>query len=172
MRLIDIIEKYGIETCKYPLEPYIVPDDFRGKPEYNHKLCIGCAACGVACPPNAINVKANNEGEIIWEFNCGRCIFCGRCEEVCPTNAIKLSHEYEMAAKFDKSALIQRGVIKMAKCKDCGNFFASQRLIDYALKRLELSNLSKDRFENAKFYVNLCPACKSKRAIANIKEIV
>ena len=57
MKLFDITEKYGKATYAYPFEPYIVPENFRGQPEYTYELCIGCAACGIACPSNAIELK-------------------------------------------------------------------------------------------------------------------
>lgn len=168
MKLIDITDKYGLETCKYPLEPYLVPETYRGQPKYKFDLCIGCAACSVACPPNAIRVMAVDT-KIVWEFDCGRCIFCARCDEVCPTGAIRLSTEYELAAKFDKSALIQRGEMDMASCKECGKLYSTKRLINYTLRKLELSNLNEERIKHARFYVNLCPECKSKNAILSLK---
>lgn len=114
MKLFDITEKYGKATYAYPFEPYIVPENFRGQPDYTYDLCIGCAACGIACPSNAIELKMNDEQtRLVWQFDCGRCIFCGRCDEVCPTGAVRLSDSFELAVKFDKSALIQRGELEM-----------------------------------------------------------
>ena len=57
MKILDLTSKYGVVTTKYPFEPYNPGDYFRGLPRYNYSLCIGCAACGVACPSNAITLK-------------------------------------------------------------------------------------------------------------------
>jgi NAD-dependent dihydropyrimidine dehydrogenase PreA subunit len=72
MKLLDISKKYGEITHKYPFEPYKVAENFRGKPAYVYDLCIGCAACGIACPSNAITVVFNDDkSKLIWEFDCG-----------------------------------------------------------------------------------------------------
>ena len=95
MKLFDVTEKYGKATYAYPFEPYKVPENFRGQPFYTYELCIGCAACGVACPSNAIELKMNEkQDKLVWQFDCGRCIFCGRCDEVCPTGGVRLSQGF------------------------------------------------------------------------------
>lgn len=169
MKLIDITEKYGKATHKYPLDIYSVEENYRGKPSYNYDICIGCAACGVACPSNAITIKSDEAKEkLIWEFDCGRCIFCGRCDEVCPTGAIRLSNEFELAVKFDKSALIQRGELDIVKCKICGKPHTTKRLIDYAKERLTKANISEIRLREAKDYLYICQKCKEERAVDNL----
>lgn len=176
MKLIDITEKYGKATHKYPFEPYAVSANFRGKPAYIFDLCIGCAACGIACPSNAITVAFNeSQSKLIWEFDCGRCIFCGRCDEVCPTGAIRLSEEFELAVKFDKSALIQRGELDTHYCSACQKPFTAKRLIQYSLECLSKANLSEKRLEEAKGYVSMCPTCKKNATATNFtsgKEMV
>lgn len=166
MKLLDITEKYGKATYSYPLEPYAVPENFRGKPQYTFDLCIGCTACGVACPSNAIEVKMNKEQtKLVWEFNCGRCIFCGRCDEVCPTGAVRLSNEYELAVKFNKDDLIQRGELDIETCKCCNQPFTVKRLIKFALDRMKNARLSDERIAEAEDYLHICPKCKEQRAV-------
>ena len=165
MKLFDITEKYGKATYAYPFEPYIVPENFRGQPDYTYDLCIGCAACGIACPSNAIELKMNEEQtKLVWEFDCGRCIFCGRCDEVCPTGAVRLSDSFELAVKFDKSALIQRGELEMQTCKCCGKPFTPKRLINFTLEKLGTANLLPGRLEEAKEYLFICPECKKNQS--------
>ena len=170
MKLLDISKKYGEITHKYPFEPYQVANHFRGKPAYIFDLCIGCAACGIACPSNAITVEFNDgKSKLVWEFDCGRCIFCGRCDEVCPTGAIRLSEE------FDKSALIQRGELDVQCCTTCQKPFTAKRLVKYSYDRLSKANLGEKRLEEAKSYLNICPTCKKNATVANFttgKEMV
>lgn len=167
MKLLDMTKKYGKATYKYPFEPYEVPENYRGKPNYTYDLCIGCAACGVACPSNAIELKLNDtKDRLVWKFDAGRCIFCGRCDEVCPTGAVMLSSEFELAVKFDKSALMQQGELVVAHCKCCGKPFTTKRLIDYALERMQNANLPDDRLEEAKEYVYYCVDCKKQHTVS------
>ncbi|WP_024955558.1 formate hydrogenlyase complex iron-sulfur subunit [Sulfurospirillum arcachonense] len=161
LKLLDISKKYGDATHKYPFEPYVVADNFRGKPAYKFDLCIGCAACGIACPSNAITVQFNeDQSKLVWEFDCGRCIFCGRCDEVCPTAAITLSNEFELAVKFDKNALIQRGELETQYCSKCNKPFSAKRLVHYGYECLSKANLGEKRLKEAENYLTVCPTCK------------
>ena len=65
--------------------------------------CTACGLCAVACPAEAITMKAaertKEEKHLyreekyaeIYEINMLRCIFCGMCEEACPKSAIYLT---------------------------------------------------------------------------------
>ena len=166
MKLLDITRKYGSSTYDYPFGPYEVCDGFRGKPSYEYEKCIGCAACAVACPSNAINVKLNEEkNKLVWEFDCGRCIFCGRCDEVCPTNAIMLSPEYELAVKFNKEDLIEKGELELQVCKNCEKPFTTKRLIAYTRERLEKAGWDKKSLLKKTEYIELCPECKRRVSV-------
>lgn len=167
--LIDITRKYGSTTYGYPFEEYRVNDNYRGLPKYVYEQCIGCSACGIACPPNAIKIAPNEKmDKLIWEFDCGRCIFCGRCDEVCPTGAIRLSSDFELAVTFDKSDLVQRGELDMEYCSVCKKPFSTTRLIDYGYERLKNANLSEGRLKEAKEYLRVCVDCKQNMAIEKI----
>ena len=169
MKLFDITEKYGKATYAYPFEPYIVPDNFRGQPFYTYDLCIGCAACGVACPSNAIELKMNeDQSKLVWQFDCARCIFCGRCDEVCPTGGVRLSDGFALAVKFDKTALIQRGELEVEQCSCCGKSFTPKRLINYAKEKLENSNLLPGRLQEAQEYLHICPTCKQAKSVERL----
>jgi len=106
--------------------------------------------------------------KLIWEFDCGRCIFCGRCDEVCPTGAVRLGNSFELAVKFDKSALIQHGELEMEKCSCCGEAFSPKRLIKFTLEKLSTANLLPGRLEEAKKYLYICPECKKAQSVERV----
>ncbi len=97
LKLIVKSFKWGRVTRKYPFEPHPVPEDFRGRVEFNSELCMGCGACANVCPPNAIEVKDEGGVRVIKLF-IGRCIFCGRCEENCPVMAVKQTDDFELSS--------------------------------------------------------------------------
>ncbi len=183
MKIFDLLKRHGIVTRSYPFAPYEMEGDYRGMPVYNYELCIGCAACGVACPPNAIKVKWNmseaqsgdgadaseqnsvaTKKSVSWVYDCGRCIFCSRCDEVCPTGAIRLGDQFELSTKLDREALLQTGELAAAKCSSCGEAFAPKRLTNYALQKLEAAGLT-SRIEAAKKYTQVCQKCKRDDAL-------
>lgn len=166
MKLLDMTRKYGNATYNYPFEPYLVPEGFRGKPSYEYEKCIGCSACAVACPSNAINVKLNKDKtKLVWEFNCGRCIFCGRCDEVCPTNAVMLSNEFENAVRFEKDALIERGELDVQHCQECNTPFTTKKLVAYNLLRLKRVGWDEASLLEKTKYMTTCPECKKNAAV-------
>lgn len=161
MKLLDMTRKYGSATYNYPFEPYLVPDGFRGKPAYEYEKCIGCTACAIACPSNAINVKLNaDKTKLVWEFNCARCIYCGRCDEVCPTNAVMQSDEFETAVRFDKENLKERGELDVECCEVCKLPFTTKKLIAYDIERLKNVGWAKGTVAEKTKYIRTCPECK------------
>ena len=161
LKMLKHILKQGDGTVKYPFAPLEQAKDVRGKPEHTHELCIACAACASACPPNAIQMAADTEaGTIEWSINYGRCIFCGRCEETCPTGAIKLTPEFELAV-MSKEDLTDTCTFQLQKCSECGQYFAPRKEIDYAARLLEHVGGDGAAFES----LGVCLDCKRKRAL-------
>ena len=143
-----------------------MPYGFRDKPTYTYENCIGCTACAVACPSNAMNVKLNEDkSKLVWEFNCARCIFCGRCDEVCPTNAIRLSDVFEMAVKFNKEDLIERGELDLQCCEVCSKPFTTKKLISHNLERLRKVGWEESTLAEKTKYMKTCPECKKRDSV-------
>lgn len=48
--------------------------------------CTGCSCCYNICPKNAIEMKYNENGELIPHVNKEKCINCNKCIKACPAN--------------------------------------------------------------------------------------
>ena len=51
-------------------------------------MCIGCGACVVVCPTDAISIKCINDA-YIPRVDSGKCIECTKCIDVCPGISIE-----------------------------------------------------------------------------------
>jgi hydrogenase-4 component H len=91
-------------TTRYPFVKPELPPSFRGHPQVDTSLCVGCGLCSRNCPSKAIEM-VEVEGKKYPQFWLDRCIFCGRCIESCHKGAIKNSGEFELATT-DKSELV------------------------------------------------------------------
>ncbi|NKQ41492.1 MAG: 4Fe-4S dicluster domain-containing protein [Sulfurovum sp.] len=166
MKLLDMTRKYGNATHEYPFAPYEVAEGFRGKPEYTYELCIGCTACAVACPSNAMNVQLNEaKDKLVWKFDCGRCIYCGRCDEVCPTGAVALGDNFETAVRLNKEDLIETGELELQACVRCNVNFTTKRLIAYCIENFINVGWSKEQIDHKAVYIKTCPTCKKEESV-------
>lgn len=116
----------GPYTSKFPKEPSIPPETFRGKPQYDEEKCIGCGACAQVCPSRAIEVIDNLETrkrKLVLRYDI--CIFCGQCHEYCTTkDGITLSNEYDLAT-LDRSTTIETVEKDIVTCEVCGSVVAA-----------------------------------------------
>jgi formate hydrogenlyase subunit 6/NADH:ubiquinone oxidoreductase subunit I len=61
-------------------------------------LCIGCRACQLACPADAIKMYVlegnfpKNRKRIFPGIDYSRCTYCGLCVEACPVNALVMTN--------------------------------------------------------------------------------
>ncbi len=85
-------------TRNYPFEKPEMPENFRGKIEFDPDKCIGCKICMRDCPANAIRIIKVAEKKFEAEFYLDRCVYCAQCVDSCPKNALKTTKEYELAA--------------------------------------------------------------------------
>ena len=172
LKLFREVLKVGQATIPYPFVQVEVSPGFRGKPEYNPEQCIACAACTIACPPNALTMETDLElGKRTWSIFYGRCIYCARCEEVCPTGAIKLGYDYELAS-FSRADLIIRADFRLAACVVCGIYFASAKEVDHVLALLDQAGLPRDEAADRKALLSACPECRRKIDLPKVKPLV
>jgi hydrogenase-4 component H len=171
-KLIKEVLRVGQATVPYPFVPVEVSPGFRGKPEYNPEQCIACAACTIACPPNALNMETDLEQGIrTWSIFYGRCIFCARCEEVCPTGAIHLGPDFELAS-FSRADLTIRADFRLAACSQCGAYFASAKALDHVLALLEQAGLPREDATDRRALLLMCPECRRKTDLPRVKPLV
>jgi Ni,Fe-hydrogenase III small subunit/ferredoxin len=94
----------GHRTSRYPAEPPLLPDRFRGAPVLDEARCPdGCRDCIEACPTDALHVDERG-----LSLDTGRCLFCTECTGACPSGAIGFTREYRLAARR-REDLVLRG---------------------------------------------------------------
>jgi hydrogenase-4 component H len=168
LKLIKEVLQVGNATRPYPFVPAEVSEGFRGKPKHDPEVCIACAACAVACPPNALTITTDpDQGIITWQIFYGRCIYCGRCEEVCPTGALRLTQDFELAV-MNKADLYDQADYQLAACTQCGVLFAPAKELEYVIALLEQAGLSGEELEERRRLLGICPTCKRKTDISKL----
>ena len=112
-------------TTKYPAEPVIPPDGFRGLPRFDEKECVGCLACFEVCPARAIDyVDDKEKKQRVLTHHWDVCIFCQQCEKACITEkGIRLTKEFELA-EFNRRAGISQSRKELVICVHCGEIVA------------------------------------------------
>lgn len=61
-------------------------------------LCVGCRACQMACPADAIKMYRvegdypKNKQRIFPGIDYSRCTYCGLCVQACPTGALVMTN--------------------------------------------------------------------------------
>jgi len=129
----------GPVTTKFPFEPYVPPDGFRGRPTFYPDDCIGCKACAEVCPTKCIDVIDDLTGNppmrrLVLHYD--RCIFCGHCELNCTTaKGIRLGKEYDLAC-FDRSACVQAVENELVLCETCGALIGAKRHLLFVADQL------------------------------------
>lgn len=127
-------------TTKFPAKPCIVPDKYRGKPEFDLDTCIGCGACVNVCPsPNCLtmvdDLEANPPVRKIMHQT-SACIFCGNCHENCTTETgINLSNKWDLAT-LDKESLYETHEFELQMCEKCGELIGTKKHLIWLYEKL------------------------------------
>ena len=126
-------------TSRFPYEPHIPPERYRGKPKYDENTCVGCTACFQVCPARAIEVEdivEGGSGKRVLTHYPDKCIFCGHCEANCITKeGIRLSNRYEISY-FDPKEVIDTVEHELLICESCGSIIGTKRHILWIARKI------------------------------------
>lgn len=125
-------------TTKFPSEPHVPMENFRGKPVVDDANCVGCETCANVCPSMAITFHDDKERKVrIIERDYGRCIYCGQCEEHCITgNGVKLSDTIYDLSTFNRDELVETQEKALLICESCGTVITTKEHMTYLNSKL------------------------------------
>lgn len=127
-------------TTRFPAKPCIVPERYRGKPEFDLDTCIGCGACVNVCPsPGCLSQVDDLESnppvrKITHRYD--NCIFCGNCEENCTTETgIKLSNQWDLAT-LNREDTVETHEFELQMCEKCGALIGTKKHLIWLYEKL------------------------------------
>ncbi|MHC4482076.1 MAG: 4Fe-4S dicluster domain-containing protein [Planctomycetota bacterium] len=127
-------------TTRFPAEPCVVPEKYRGKPEFDLDKCIGCGACVNVCPSSVCLAMADDLDadppvrKITLSYY--TCIFCGNCEDNCTTTeGIKLSNQWDLAT-LDKESEVETHEFELQLCEKCGALIGTKKHLIWLYEKL------------------------------------
>jgi len=125
----------GPYTTKFPYEPHIPAEKFRGKPEFDEIECVGCGACAEVCPSQCIDM-VDGEEKRKFTLHYDDCIFCGQCQANCITEkGIRLTPEYDLAT-FDRREAKTSIEKDLLFCECCGEVIGTVDHIKWLVRKL------------------------------------
>ena len=95
LRIVMNALRTGVVTTRYPAEPSVPPDRFRGAPVLRPGSRLPPPA---VCPAGALSERVDAGGSHV-ALDLARCVFCGRCAEDPWAGAITMGREFELAAR-------------------------------------------------------------------------
>ena len=93
-------------TLRYPSVPADLPENNRGRVEWDMQKCIWCMLCQKNCPTHAISTDKAAQTQSVTR---NRCIACGRCVEVCPTQTIYMRRNTPSQQRSRRSTSMPSG---------------------------------------------------------------
>ena len=109
------------------------------------RVCVGI--CHKTVGMSAINITKQDNGDQLIEFLPEKCIACGSCAYICPKEAIKVE---DISDKRIITTPSGRMEFKLRQCKNCGDYWAPEKQLEYIAKK---SNLPLESFD-------LCLDCR------------
>jgi len=93
-------------TIRYPKEPAVLPELFRGYPEFRPEQCLaGCRLCVEACAHGAITAGTGKS----LSLDMGKCLFCPECVKACPHGSIAFTSDARLAANRREDLIVTAG---------------------------------------------------------------
>jgi formate hydrogenlyase subunit 6/NADH:ubiquinone oxidoreductase subunit I len=125
-------------TSKFPAEPHVPFEKFRGKPVVDNDNCVGCETCANVCPPQAITFTDDKDKETrTIKRDYGKCIFCGQCQDHCITGkGVKLSDKIYDLAVFDREKNVEFQEKELLICKSCNAVITTKEHLHYMHRKL------------------------------------
>ena len=126
-------------TTRFPAKPCVVPEKYRGKPEFDSDTCIGCGACVNVCPTEALTQTDVLQADppvrkITLRYD--TCIFCGNCRDNCTTETgIKLSNQWDLAG-LDREAMTETHEYELQLCEKCGALIGTKKHLVWLYEKL------------------------------------
>src|SRR6266498_2018468 len=95
LRIVLNALRTGVVTTRYPAEPSVPPERFRGAPMLRPGSRLPPPS---VCPTGAISERIDTDGRHV-ALDLARCVFCGRCAEDPWASAIAMGRDFELAAR-------------------------------------------------------------------------
>jgi Ni,Fe-hydrogenase III small subunit/formate hydrogenlyase subunit 6/NADH:ubiquinone oxidoreductase subunit I len=95
LRIVLNALRTGVVTTRYPAEPSVPPDRFRGAPLLRAGSDLPPPSI---CPAGAISERSDDRGRHV-ALDLARCVFCGRCAEDPWKDAVAMGRDFELAAR-------------------------------------------------------------------------
>jgi Ni,Fe-hydrogenase III small subunit/formate hydrogenlyase subunit 6/NADH:ubiquinone oxidoreductase subunit I len=95
LRILINALRTGVVTTRYPAEPSVPPDRFRGAPVLRPGSRLPPPAI---CPTGALSERLDASGRHV-ALDLARCVFCGRCAEDSWEGAVTMGRDFELAAR-------------------------------------------------------------------------
>lgn len=95
LRILLNALRTGVVTTRYPAEPSVPPERFRGAPVLRPGSVLPPPS---VCPTGALSERFDASGRRV-ALDLARCVFCGRCAEDPWAGAVTMGRDFELAAR-------------------------------------------------------------------------